>query len=331
MKKKTLLMITAFVVFNFTNAQNLYFGNFDSYTVGNLSNDPSGQMPGQGNWYTKILSPDMQVRVVQEPGRGNILGLGWLNGQKVPPVSNDIRCTGFSSLWSNRTVGNNIFKLEFDFFIDDISPNSEFGFTMHVSGPNNAILTQTIIQFSQNDLFISGGPTALGKNTQYPTGKWVRFELYLDYDTYKAYYYFPSLNALFTDNFMNITTPAPIADMIRMGFYISNTTYAGALIRMDDFKISAVSKLPFLDVKDPISQKFNLYPNPATNVVNISANELIPIKQVTVYDVAGNKVQSFVLNNEAETHLNVEHLAKGSYILHIQTSEGTAVKKLVIK
>jgi len=38
-----------------------------------------------------------------------------------------------------------------------------------------------------------------------------------------------------------------------------------------------------------------------------------------------------MFNNENEIQLNVENLVSGVYLLHIETNEGTAVKKLVKK
>ena len=81
-----------------------------------------------------------------------------------------------------------------------------------------------------------------------------------------------------------------------------------------------------------VSAKFNMYPNPATNIVNITNSENILVKQVTVYDSNNSKelnTQNF--NNESQIQLNVENLASGTYILHIQTNDGLAVKKLVKK
>jgi len=55
------------------------------------------------------------------------------------------------------------------------------------------------------------------------------------------------------------------------------------------------------------------------------------VQQVVIYDISGKQLNTQSFNNETEIQLNVENLASGTYMLHLQTNEGTAVKKLVKK
>ena len=105
--------------------------------------------------------------------------------------------------------------------------------------------------------------------------------------------------------------------------------------RYDNIKITAISAVPpniiALSTCEQFATKFNLYPNPATNVVNITNAENMLVNQVTIYDIAGKQLSTKKYNNETDIQLNVEHLASGTYMLHLQTKQGTAVKKLVKK
>src|SRR5690606_39762654 len=105
--------------------------------------------------------------------------------------------------------------------------------------------------------------------------------------------------------------------------------------RYDNIKITALNAVPpgviALSVDDILSEKFNLYPNPATNIVNITNSENMAVQQVMVYDVTGKQLSTQTFNNETEIQLNVENLASGTYMLHIKTNEGVAVKKVVKK
>lgn len=78
-----------------------------------------------------------------------------------------------------------------------------------------------------------------------------------------------------------------------------------------------------------VLENFNIYPNPATNVVNITNSDNMFVNQVQVYDLSGKLITTQNFNNETEIQLNVETLTSGAYLLHIQTNEGIAVKKLV--
>src|SRR5690606_31477361 len=81
--------------------------------------------------------------------------------------------------------------------------------------------------------------------------------------------------------------------------------------------------------KSVLAQNFNLYPNPATNMVHITNTENMLVNKIEVYDTTGKLITTESYNNETEIQLNVEHLASGTYMLHLQTNEGTAVRKLV--
>ena len=105
--------------------------------------------------------------------------------------------------------------------------------------------------------------------------------------------------------------------------------------RYDNIKITAINAVPpnviALSTSEQLAEKFNLYPNPANGVVNITNAENMLVNQVTIYDIAGKQLSTQTYNNETDIQLNVEHLASGTYMLHLQTKEGTAVKKLVKK
>jgi len=103
--------------------------------------------------------------------------------------------------------------------------------------------------------------------------------------------------------------------------------------KLDNIKITALKAVPpyILSTENFLAEKFNVFPNPANNVVNITNNENMFVKEVTVYDTTGKQLSTQSFNNEAEIQLNVENLASGTYLLHLQTNEGTAVKKLVKK
>src|SRR5690606_36457497 len=98
-------------------------------------------------------------------------------------------------------------------------------------------------------------------------------------------------------------------------------------------KITALQSVPpyVLSATNFLSEKFNIYPNPASNVVTITNNENMLVNKIEVYNTTGKLINTQNYNNEAELQLNVENLASGTYMLHLQTNEGTAVKKLVKK
>lgn len=69
-----------------------------------------------------------------------------------------------------------------------------------------------------------------------------------------------------------------------------------------------------------------VYPNPATDLVNIVSNE-IGTKTVAIYDMLGKKV----LETSTEETVNVSTLTSGVYIMNITQDGKNASRKLVIK
>lgn len=81
-----------------------------------------------------------------------------------------------------------------------------------------------------------------------------------------------------------------------------------------------------LSVKDQEKVEFALFPNPATDILNVSFQENIN-KEYTIYDMAGRYVLSGTVNNEDKTQINISTLRSGTYILKIGATVNKFVKK----
>ena len=76
------------------------------------------------------------------------------------------------------------------------------------------------------------------------------------------------------------------------------------------------------DKKELSDGNFTLYPNPATNQINIIITD--KIEQVTIYNIAGELVQS-----ENKTLISIENLERGIYIVLVKTEKGTRQLRFV--
>ena len=87
------------------------------------------------------------------------------------------------------------------------------------------------------------------------------------------------------------------------------------------------SSLGVEDVSDSFG--ISVYPNPATDVLNISSQKT-QILSASLTDVVGRKVLSTKI--EAQNgQINVSHLPKGVYILTLKTKDQTITKKIIKK
>ncbi len=336
MKNGKLFLISLLFVPFTPQAQTFFTEDFNSYPTGPLNTVYDNTTPGQGGWLVSRGSIGSGTGMITaEAGKGNVLTIT-SNSATIPGSYSFRQEDGFlTTLWNNRTLGNNIFKFEYEFY-----GVGQINFAVHIL--NSSIVNATIISLAFQSNFgpnlnrISGSylentsfKTLNLKNyntTPFPHNIWIKAEMFVDYNAKNVYFYIPTLNIQATAPFYHNTIPFSLD-------FSAGSLNATSIVKIDNIKVSGLKTLPsyILSTNEQLSAKFNLYPNPATNVVNITNNENMAVQQVTVYDIAGKLITTQNFNEQAEIQLNVENLASGTYMLHLQTNEGTTVKKLVKK
>lgn len=75
-----------------------------------------------------------------------------------------------------------------------------------------------------------------------------------------------------------------------------------------------------------VLENFNIYPNPASDILNISLESNLVFEKAVIYSNLGQIVKE--ANQEV---INVSMLAKGIYFVEVTTNQGKATKKVIIK
>lgn len=75
------------------------------------------------------------------------------------------------------------------------------------------------------------------------------------------------------------------------------------------------------------SAQISVFPNPATNSINILSTENAPIQQINLIDIQGRKI--IEINNSAPT-IDVSNTPPGTYVLQIFSENGVRNKKVII-
>lgn len=338
MKKQLLYTAAAFLVAHFATAQVLYTENFDNLTVGNIGTDPTGATTGQGGWYTRCHAPSAHInnnyfKIVAEPGRGNVMEITSPTTDKGASAMSIAEKKNLETLWSNRSTGNDVLKIEYDFFTGDSLTNTNNN-DHYIIGTNDDPIIQIVYKSATSEIGVGNitntGVKGLLYNTPIPRNTWLRLIMYLDYGNKKAYFRIPSL-AINAEGDFSTSGSNPMTDLTpSVMLFRSNSSYIHpqCVFKYDSITISAVDTVP-LSTQDFISSKFKLYPNPVNNEVTITNNENIIIEEITVYDMNGKRVKSQKNKTDDEIQLNLSNLSSATYLLHIKTSEGTAVKKLI--
>lgn len=118
----------------------------------------------------------------------------------------------------------------------------------------------------------------------------------------------------------------PTVNVQGLGNYTAALYYAykGALCQVTTEPFIATS------VEDiAVANSISLFPNPANNVVTISAPQ--NITKINIYDVAGKLVMGNSFAQAGNITLNIDALTNGIYILQLHTVKGNVVSKKLIK
>ncbi len=106
--------------------------------------------------------------------------------------------------------------------------------------------------------------------------------------------------------------------------YISDN---GGSINMDNIALNGFG----LALQDATENTFEMFPNPAKDIITINTPSVDPIS-IVVYDISGNKVlaQDDVQHREISTQLDVSLLPTGVYSVGITSKNKTTFQKLVV-
>jgi hypothetical protein len=105
--------------------------------------------------------------------------------------------------------------------------------------------------------------------------------------------------------------------------YISEDTY---VLKVDDVLVTTSATA---GVNDVLASQFNVFPNPANDIVSVAGNVNILISTIEIVDLNGRVIKSTTFNNVSEAQINVSDLSAGMYLACISSDKGTTIKKIV--
>lgn len=127
-----------------------------------------------------------------------------------------------------------------------------------------------------------------------------------------------------TWNMQQMQNPAIVTDIV-----FSNDAKTGYLIGGNNlYKTTSGGDIPngINNVADKIH--LSVFPNPATDYMNISYDEKTKVRSICISDIDGKKIMDY---DKSEKKIQVSSLSFGIYLLQIETDKGTAIKKFIKK
>jgi len=339
--KKLLLSLSLLLTAYTASSQLLAEENFSLYTVGNIGTDVTGTAPGQGDWLTAGgVNADYQIIDNGAPHANvlQIIGSATATGNKFMWTSD------FASTWDFRDPGNDILSIEYDFFTGPTttSKNSHRVVVFNADGTkilggfiytadtrvlsglsyyNNA---GTLGNYLFNPTVANGGPVALPVNT------WVRMGFSFNKTTGQVIWKTVGLptNLNMAVNGASAGVEPDEVDIIAAAG-AANAASSTALY--DNYKVSASTTDILLAVDQVTADAtvFAVYPNPATNVINVSSKSNAAITAVSIVDLNGRTVKSVTVESLSNVQISISDLAAGAYLMNITSKEGAITKKII--
>ena len=157
--------------------------------------------------------------------------------------------------------------------------------------------------FYKNGVVIGNG--VLGTTATVPT--WTPVEIPITYTT--------------------LDVPDSATIFLMTGIYIQHSTQS--TLYVDNLSFSGfVTSIP---EKTPENIIFNLYPNPASDIVNVKIeNKNNTDLTLNIYNVIGKLISSEILQQN-QKQFNVGYLSNGIYMVEIKSKEWTEIQKLIIQ
>lgn len=114
-------------------------------------------------------------------------------------------------------------------------------------------------------------------------------------------------------------------DTILLRFRLSSdpaTTGWGWMI--DDIEIT--NSTPTIDIAQT---EIEIYPNPATDYLNLKLDRSLDYKRAEMYDLGGRLVAQWDISNTAQKRIDISHLQAGMYVLSLSNDKDNTIQKII--
>jgi len=139
------------------------------------------------------------------------------------------------------------------------------------------------------------------------------------------YFTFDSL----TEGVLYLYTAGPSSYYAKYRYYIKeyfSDNDSTAILDSIDVAFGSV-----LSIQNELQDHVNVYPNPATDVINVNVENLIGNGMISIYDMAGKIVLETAITN-GKNQMNIEALKAGVYFYSIRNVNGVIeTKKLLVQ
>lgn len=102
-------------------------------------------------------------------------------------------------------------------------------------------------------------------------------------------------------------------------------TPASSVVAGQEYVMNLVGEEVEVSVGEHLLSGVSVFPNPATDIINVSVPSSVEITGVALFDILGKNTGVTISNGQ----IDIANLAKGVYMLSVETTAGTLTKKVV--
>jgi hypothetical protein len=353
------LLLTAFIAFTFTaSAQVLQSDNFDAYTVGNVGTMTDGTVEGQGGWLQFVgtgsdNTDNNNFQIIAGTGTDKDFKI---TGSSIAGGTRFMWKDGLVSAWENRVVGNDIIEVEFDYYTggtttslndfrvyiysDEATPKVLAGIgvskNLVVSGTSFKNVVRGFCHWTSTPgtgTYSIGLGASATEPATLPEDTTVRLGFSFNKTTAEVIWRSNAgLDASFSGNanFPMVTAGINPGEVNFLGVAGTGNTVASSA-EYDNFVVKASATDQLLSAENSFATaNFSVFPNPATDVVNVNAGNLV-INSIQVTDLNGRVINTINVNASSTAQVNISELMTGIYFLTVNTDQGVGTSKIVKK
>lgn len=311
--KKTLLSVAFALAVNLGFAQQtISFETSEGFTEGNINT--------QNGWTTTSTDAEgttfVENQVVSSEEFSNGSNSFKLTTEAAFPGQTNPVVGGFYTLAS--PVARQGATVSFDFKITDgfNLEGNDYRFALTGPDPADALFTAALVQirFNGNIAGVDNASQFANLGPLWTENVW--FNVKMEFAGNQVEY--------FVDG-VSLATYNVLTEVDFTGFRIVHDNYGGTAY-IDNIKIND----EVLSNESVFSSNYEVYPNPATDVINVNAGNL-QINAIQITDLNGRIVKNITTETLTSVQVDIQDLNAGLYMMSVFTNEGVGTSKIVKK
>lgn len=123
------------------------------------------------------------------------------------------------------------------------------------------------------------------------------------------------------------TFTAPSTGVYYIGFNYTAPAHVATdfgVIAVDNFAVTST-----MSNNEVLASQLSVFPNPSSNVINVTNNNNILVDGIQIVDLNGRTVKSAKFAGVTEAQVNISDLANGIYMMTVSSDKGTMTQKIV--